>query len=137
MRVDYHNEGRGGRVISGEVVEVLPDKRVAVKLTELLGGPIVVVDPAHIEPRLTSQDGVRLTDGSIGQVADDDPSGRYGVRVIAEGDGKFYGHGGPTRYVDRTAVTVITNDGRRSNELRLQDVLEGRVGYFLKPQENS
>jgi hypothetical protein len=39
MRVDYHNGGRGGRVISGKIMEVLADKRVAVKMTELLGEP--------------------------------------------------------------------------------------------------
>lgn len=133
MRVDYHNGGRGGRVISGKIVEVLADKRVAVKMTELLGEPIIVVDPAHLDPRLTAEDGVRLTDGSIGQVEDDHPGGLYGVRIIAEGDGKFYGTGGPTRYVDRTEVTVITNGGRRSKELALQTMLEGRKNHL--PQE--
>ncbi len=52
--VDYHNpsvDGRPGRIIQGEVEEVLADGSVAVRLTGLLGSPTVVTEAVHCVPR--------------------------------------------------------------------------------------
>lgn len=52
--VDYHNpavDGKPGRIIRGEVEEVLADGRVAVMLTGLLGAPTVVVPADSCVPR--------------------------------------------------------------------------------------